>query len=304
MGQIEDLRTFVDIVNGGGIARAADTLNIVKSAVSRRLGLLENRYNVQLIDRRPGVWEVTAAGRELHQRALVVLADLEEIDADFSHQRQSLVGPLSVTMPEGFGMGFLQPALLGFANRYPDIQLTVDFDNRHIDLERENYDLAIRIAAEDDPDLVVIPFGDVEHRLYASPDYAERNALPSSLKELTQHPLLHFGSARRAIWEFETDAGIRKIEFQPALNSNRGQFLLAATQAGKGIAILPDFIATDACNAQELIVVLPEARYKNRKITLAYSRKRRLNQRMRTFIDELSSACMDENTVKSVRENL
>ena len=99
MGQIEDLRIFVDIVNAGGIARAAEGKSIAKSALSRRLKLLEERLGIQLVDRRPGQWEVTTAGQELYQRALRLLSEAEEIDADFSHSRQSLSGPLSVSLP-------------------------------------------------------------------------------------------------------------------------------------------------------------------------------------------------------------
>ncbi len=292
MGQIEDFRVFVDIVNSGGIARAADAMNIAKSAVSRRLKLLEERYSIQLVDRQPGVWEVTTAGQELYQRALRVLAEADDIDADFTHARQSLSGPLSVSIPREFGLGFLQPGLLDFVARHPEIQLTVDFDDRRVDLERENFDLAIRITEEEDPALATERLGGARHRLYASAEYANKKPLPEAIDALKDHPLLHYGSTRRATWEFETDAGKKSFEFQPALNSNSGHFLLAAVRAGRGIARLPDFIASDACRAGKLSVVLPDARIRDWSIILAYSKNRLLNRRMRLFIDEMSSACL------------
>lgn len=291
MGQIEDLRAYVEIVNNGGIARTAEGMNIAKSAISRRLKLLEERYGVQLIDRQPGSWEVTAAGQELYQRALRVLSEADDIEADFSHARQSLSGPLSVSIPREFGLGFLQPVLLTFALRYPEIRFTVDFDDRHVDLERENYDLAIRISENEDPNLIFERLGRARHRLYASSDYAENNTLPATIDELTKHPLLHFGASRRATWKFETEAGLRSIEFQPALNSNSGHFLLAAVKASQGIARLPDFIADQACRRGELQVVLPDLYFTDWNIMLAYSKKRLLNGRMRLFLDEMSSAC-------------
>jgi DNA-binding transcriptional LysR family regulator len=292
MGQIEDLRVFVDIVNGGGIARAADTMNIAKSAVSRRLKLMEERYSVQLVDRQPGVWEITSAGHELYQRALGILSDADEIEADFTHARQSPSGPLSISIPREFGLGFLQPVLLDFVTRHPEIQLTVDFDDRRVDLERENYDLAIRITEEEDPALVTQRLGCAGHRIYASAAYARARPLPQTIGALLDHPLLHYGSTRRAAWEFETDTGRKSIEFQPALNSNSGQFLLAAVRACRGIARLPDFIAAEACQAGELAVILPDAHIRDWNIMLAYSKNRLLNRRMRLFIEKLSSACL------------
>ncbi len=291
MGQIEDLRLFVDVVTHASLTRAAATLNIAKSAVSRRLRLLEDRYGTQLIDRRPGVWEVTPAGHELYQRAVRLLTEAGEIDADFTSARLSLAGPLSVSVPRAYGVAFLMPALLRFRSGHPQIQLTVDFDDRRVDLAHENYDLAIRIAEAPDPTLVAHSLGQSQHRLYASPDYAASTGLPDTLAALAQHPLLHFGPARRASWAFETANGPQTITFQPALNANSGEFLLAATIAGHGIARLPDFVARQAEAAGRVVPVLPDLRVASWQIQLVYASTRLVNRRMRAFIGAMSAAC-------------
>ncbi len=90
MGQIEDLHLFTLVVDNRSISGAAEQLNIAKSAVSRRLNLLEERYGARLIDREPGKWEVTATGLELYQRALGVVQDAREIEGDFTEKNQSL----------------------------------------------------------------------------------------------------------------------------------------------------------------------------------------------------------------------
>ena len=82
MGQLEDLKLFALVVEHRSISGAATKLNIAKSAVSRRLSLLEERYGKSLIDRRPGFWEVMPAGRELHQRSLAVISEADEIEND------------------------------------------------------------------------------------------------------------------------------------------------------------------------------------------------------------------------------
>ena len=292
MGQIEDLRIFVDIVNAGGIARAAEGKSIAKSALSRRLKLLEERLGIQLVDRRPGQWEVTTAGQELYQRALRLLSEAEEIDADFSHSRQSLSGPLSVSLPREFGLAFLQPILLRFAQEHPDIQLTLDFEDRQVDLERENYDLAIRISAQTSPDLVSTRLGSAGHQLFASPNYADRRPLPRTVSDLKTHALLHYGTGRKATWVFETDSGKETLQFQPVLNSNSGHFLLAAAKSAQGIVRLPDFIAAEACRSGVLIPVLPEARLTDWNLSIAYSKNRLINRRMRRFITAISEACL------------
>ena len=126
MGQIEDLRLFLKTVDSGGIARAADEMGIAKSAVSRRLARLEERYGVRLIDRQPRVWEVTSAGQELYQRATSMVADADDLDADFLHLGHAPKGPLSITVAREFGLTFLKSTLFQFSQNHPQIDLLID----------------------------------------------------------------------------------------------------------------------------------------------------------------------------------
>ena len=204
MGQIEDLRLFVQVVASGSISKAAGELGIAKSAVSRRLSLLVDRYGTRLIDRSPGHWDLPEPGRELFQRASRVVSDVDDIEDDFLSSGTAPSGPLSISIPRDFGHGFLNAALIDFQARHADIQLTVDFDDRLVDLARENYDFAIRITQTRPEDAIALKLGTVEHCLFASPDYLRQHPAPQSIDDLQQHRLLHFGWARRTVWEFQT----------------------------------------------------------------------------------------------------
>jgi DNA-binding transcriptional LysR family regulator len=292
LGQIEDLRLFALIVENGSISRAAEKLHIVKSAVSRRLNLLEERFGARLIDRKPGVWEVTPTGRELYQRATGLVNDADEIESDFTETAQNLAGPLTISVPSDFGIAYLKPALLTFKERYPEIQLTIDFDDRTIDLTRENYDFAIRITPKLEGNVVAKKIGSTRHQLCASVGYLKKRGEPTCLNDLNHHSLLNFGTARRARWDFIDKTGKPKtIEFQPALNSNSGTFLLDATLAGLGLARLPDFITASAITSGELVPVLQNLSVPDWGIFLAHAEDRRLNRRMRLFSEEIKVAC-------------
>ena len=293
MGQIEDLRLFALIVENHSLSRAAERLNIAKSAVSRRLGLLEERYGSRLIDRKPGVWEVTPTGLELYQRAVRVVNDVDDIESDFVEATQNLAGPLTISVPRDFGIAFLSPALHAFKTRYPDIQLTVDFDDRIVDLSRENYDFAIRVTPKIDAGFIAKKIGVAEHRLCASPAYLDTNGAPENLRDLHNHPLLYFGKARRAVWTFDNCAGkTESLEFQPSLNSNHGDFLLKAAEQGLGIARLPDFISEKAVARGSLTSILPDLAMRPWGIYLLHAEDRRLNQRMRLFAKDIEAACL------------
>ncbi len=293
MGQIEDLRLFVLVVENGSLSKAADKLRIAKSAVSRRLKLLEERYGTRLIDRVPGVWQVTETGHELYQRATRVVGDVDEIEDDFVNTSADLTGPLSISVPRDFGIAFLNDVLITFKIHHPEIQLAVDFDDRTVDLARENYDFTIRITPELEGGVSGARIGTVQHRLFASPAYIQAHSDPRCLEDLRQHPLLHFRTARRAVWDFVTDKGkVQSLEFQPFLNSNSGVFLLEATLKGLGIARLPDFVAAQAQAAGRLVPVLTGLTIPDLGIYLVHADDRRLNRRMRLFAEEIKQACL------------
>ncbi len=293
MGQIEDLKMFTAIVDQGSISRAAEAMNIAKSAVSRRLNLLEERYGARLITREPGNWELTATGRELYQRAASVVAEADDIESDFTEANQSLAGPLTISLAREFGLSFLSPMLMDFQLRYPEIQLRVDFDDHRVDLSRDNYDFAIRITADVGSELVATQIGSTVHLLFAAPDYLAKKGTPSCIDELAQHDLLQFGSSRRAQWQFSDATGkTHKFNFQPSLNSNSGMFLLEATLRGLGIARLPDFICQASIESGDLVRILPDFVAEEFGIYLVHSEGRRLNRRMRLFAEELTSACL------------
>ena len=293
MGQIEDLRLYAVVIDEGSVTRAATTLNIAKSAVSRRLALLEDRYEAKLIERGPGSWKVTETGEELYRRAVRAVGEVNEIDADFLSASANLSGPLSVSVPREFGLGYLDEALMSFKIKYPEIILAVDFDDRLVDLDRENYDFAIRITGAEEIKTSANRIGTMEHLLCASPNYLDTHSTPASLDDLRNHHLLHFGTARRGTWNFISDKGkTTPLEFSPYLNSNSGLFLLDATVKGLGISRLPDFIVKQAVDGEKLLQILPELKQPSWGVYLLHSDHRQMNRRMRVFFEDMKTACI------------
>ncbi len=300
MGQIEDLRLLVVIVDCGSISKAAAQLRIAKSAVSRRLGLLEDRFGTVLINRQPGMWRITDTGKELYQRAVGVVGDVDEITADFAQTSQTIEGPLSISVPQEFGIVFLRRFLIEFSLRHKNIQLQIEFDNRPVNLARENYDFAIRVTLQMENDTNAKHIGETRHRLYASKSYLDENTAPTSAQELKNHPLLNYGGAKRAEWEFLDDKGKPVIvAFKPVMSSNSGVYLADAARSGLGIVRLPDFVGQPACARGDLIEVLPDLKQAPLKIYLIHSEKRRLNRRMRIFAEEMTVECSNQTGVQN-----
>lgn len=292
MGQIEDLRLFVHIVEQGSISKAATKMNIAKSAVSRRLGLLEDRYAAVLIQRKPGQWEISDTGKELYQRALAVVADVDAIALDFTDAPHRVEGSLSLSVGQEFGLTFLSPALIAFQQNHPDIQLNVTFDNRAVDLAQDNFDFAIRITSEAISTANAKLIGQSRYGIYASKTYLAANGTPTSVKDLKQHRLLFFGTTKRGEWRFkDPEGGNLRISFKPAMGSNSGAFLNNAVRSGLGIVRLPDFASQHLVKSGDVIPILKDLVTSPLNIYLMHSENRRFNRRMRLFSEEMQRAC-------------
>ena len=288
MGQMEDLKLYVQVVEQGSISKAASILRIAKSAVSRRISILEERYSSVLIDRTPGKWEITKVGLDLYQRSRALVAEFEEVNEDFTSLHAQISGPLNISIPRDFGLNYLRQKLFEFQGKYPNIKLSIDFDDRFVDLETENYDFAIRITAQADTKYISKRIGAIRRYLCASPEYLSLNGTPQNLEDLQAHSLLHYGNTKRGNWTFQTsDRKEKSIKFSPTISSNSGQFLGEAALNNIGISMLPDFIADKYIDTGQLKTILPQYSLSHYEIYLTHLGSRRLNRRMRAFSSAL-----------------
>ena len=288
MGQMEDLKLYVQVVEQGSISKAASNLRIAKSAVSRRISILEERYSSVLIDRTPGNWEITKVGLDLYQRSRALVAEFEEVNEDFTSLHAQISGPLNISIPRDFGLNYLRQKLFEFQGKYPNIKLSIDFDDRFVDLETENYDFAIRITAQADTKYISKRIGAIRRYLCASPEYLSLNGTPQNLEDLQAHSLLHYGNTKRGNWTFQTsDRKEKSIKFSPTISSNSGQFLGEAALNNIGISMLPDFIADKYIDTGQLKTILPQYSLSPYEIYLTHLGSRRLNRRMRAFSSAL-----------------
>ena len=288
MGQMEDLKLYVQVVEQGSISKAASILRIAKSAVSRRISILEERYSSVLIDRTPGKWEITKVGLDLYQRSRALVAEFEEVNEDFTSLHAQISGPLNISIPRDFGLNYLRQKLFEFQGKYPNIKLSIDFDDRFVDLETENYDFAVRITAQADTKYISKRIGAIRRYLCASPEYLSLNGTPQNLEDLQAHSLLHYGNTKRGNWTFQTsDRKEKSIKFSPTISSNSGQFLGEAALNNIGISMLPDFIADKYIDTGQLKTILPQYSLSPYEIYLTHLGSRRLNRRMRAFSSAL-----------------
>jgi len=197
MGQMEDLRAFVRIVETESIGKAAEQAGIAKSAMSRKLRLLEERLKTELITRTTRQWALTAAGRAYFAHAQTIIAEVDEADAEITNEEVDISGELRLSAPLHYGTRSLAEHLMGFAEMYSGIQLFVDFNDRFVDIIGEHYDLAIRISNLQDSSMIARKLTTTRHVFCASPDYVRETQEITRPEDLKSHRILQIGQTKR-----------------------------------------------------------------------------------------------------------
>ena len=248
--------TFVRVVEAGSFTAAAAALRLPTSSVSRSVSRLEHDLGVTLLERTTRKIGLTDAGRAYYERARDAVAGLGEAGALAVDAAREPHGVVRLAVPADMG-AHLAPMLGAFVKLYPRIHVDVSFTGRGAELVGDAVDLALVVGRLADSSLIVRKIGSTAHRLYAAPEYLERRGRPRSIAELARHDaVLYRGVAGVSTWELTGPNGRESVEVRGPLSGDQLSFVLEATVAGLGIALLPAFCA-DSLPEGKLVPVLP-----------------------------------------------
>lgn len=249
---LEDLRTFVEVADAGGVSAAARRLGLSKSIVSRRLSRLEAELGVQLLARTTRGAALTEAGEVFRDHAARADAELEAAREAILPEGD-LRGRLRIAMPISFGATHFSPVVAEMARRHPQLHIHTSYSDRFVDLIAEGFDCAIRVGYLADSNLVARRVGPIDGSLVASPAYVAANGSPETLDELAAHPALMQGTET---WQLMDGNAIVTVQPQGRFKADNGVALANAAAAGLGIAWLPDCITHDYIASGALVRVL------------------------------------------------
>lgn len=280
----------------GSFTAAARSLSVSPSAVSKSVQRLEQRLGVSLFTRTTRSLTLTAEGRDLHERALRLLRDAEEIEQAAKAARSEPSGTLRVAASLPIGVHVIAPALPGFRRLYPKVSVDLRLNDRMVDLIEEGIDVAVRIGELADSRLLSRRLA--PHRLccFASPAYLTARGTPVHPDGLDGHDTvsLRFQSTGQTLrWPFRI--GERLVEVVPpsGIVVDVSDALVAALAAGGGIGIAATFIAAPYVARGGLIPVLSDFAVERHTITALWPESRRTNPAVRAFLDHLQKEFQD-----------
>lgn len=290
MDRFDAMQAFVRVVETRSFTKAADTLHMSKTTVTQLVQQLETRLRVKLLNRTTRKVNVTADGAVYYERAVRLLAELDDAETSLSSASAVPRGRLRVDVPSPFARLVLVPALPAFHARYPDIQIDMGVSDRVVDIIGENVDCVVRGGTLLDQSLMARSLGDLQLGAYAAPAYLANRGTPIDPRDLegTHHRIVGFLWARSGKtypYVMQRDGEQVEVQGQHVFAFDDGNAYLAAGVAGLGVIWLPTYMAEAHRERGELVPLFADWSFESMPMHVAYPPNRHVSAKLRVFID-------------------
>ncbi len=252
------LAMLAKVVDLNGFSAAARALGVPKAAVSRAVADLEKTLGMRVLERTTRRIALTSAGRLVYPHARRVG---EESDAARTAVARLIAPegrPLRVVADPTYGRVLLAPLVPRFLEAFAHVPLEVALDAQQ--LAAGSWDVAIRTRPPDDGTLTRRLLGAPPALLCATPAYLQQRGVPARPDDLRMHDVLTPELSGQPEFRLTLTRGAQRAEVPlvPKLAVDDPAVLHAATAAGLGVGLLPEFLCRQGLAIARLKAVLPE----------------------------------------------
>ncbi len=290
----DKLRIFHAVASAGSFTHAGQMLTLSQSAVSRQISALEEEITTPLFQRHARGLTLTDEGEMLYAAVTDVLGRLAQAEEALKNVREAPRGALKITSSHGIGTYWLVPRMDAFLQEFPEVEVHLVMEDRELDLAQREADIAIRMRAPVQADLIQRKLFTVHYHMYATKAYLDKYGTPKTLDEIADHTVIAYGETaapeiREINWLLEQTR--RRLAGKGrTIRINNVTGILCATESGLGIAAVPDYVAADR---PHLIRVLPDVPGPSFDVHLVYADALRQSKRVAAFRDFLVKSSRD-----------
>jgi DNA-binding transcriptional LysR family regulator len=290
MAYLNDVLIFVKVAQFESISRAARSLGMPISTVSRRLSMLESKLGVSLLRRTTRRVTLTAQGREYFNQCREPLTLLEEAERVLTHAQKRPEGLLRITVPVILSQAPFFNFVSAFLKDHTRIQVELVVTNLLLDLSAENIDVAIRVGELQDSNVVARRLGTSVYYLVATPEYLKARTLPAEPADLELHDCVMFNAKNnQRDWDLVSGRRKAKVHVSGPIASRDINSAAAFVSRGHGIGLLPSTYCDDALVKGHLIRVLPKWTSSPISVFAVYFGRKFLPLRLNVFLEALAA---------------
>ena len=252
---IENLKTFISVVDTGNFTRASRKLKVAVAVVKKRIDHLEEQAGVKLFERSTRSMTLTDAGRRHLLKTRAAVSQVDQLLAQMASKPDRVEGHLRIKVPNGLLGALIGEKLNHFQDLNPAIAIEVLSIDRPVNPVEEGFDVSIMLGPITWPGVIDFTIAPIKRHLVASPSYLAKRGRPQVPGDLRQHDILNY-EPRGLNWTFQGKSAPLEVRIEPRLNSNNALQLLKATCMGNGICLLGEHITNPYTQSGELVTVL------------------------------------------------
>lgn len=286
MDKLNGITVFVQVAESRSFVATGRALGVSASAVGKSIARMEQKLGARLFHRNTRSINLTAEGAMFLERCRRILNELEAAEQELFMTSESPKGRLRVSMPQVGNVMFVQ--LARFMERFPEIQLDLEFTDRLVDVIEEGFDAVIRTGVLNDSRLMARRLGDFDFHIIGAPAYFERFGVPSNLEQLSEHHCLHYKlafSGKLERWPFRGVAASVEPKIPVTMVCNNIEMLIHAARMGQGLACVPEFAVRKDLEEGRLRSIMAPQLERTLQMQVVWPSSRFLTPKLRAFID-------------------
>ncbi|MCS0181130.1 LysR family transcriptional regulator [Vibrio alginolyticus] len=297
MRNTDDYIIFYHLIEQGSFSAAARHMSLTKSVVSKRIAKLEQELGVQLLYRTTRTLTLTEAGRAFFTHAKAVYQAVATAEESIVGLGKNLSGNIKISVPTISGELILPQVINEFNQKYSDINIDMDLDNRFVDIVNERFDLAIRTGVLPDSSLIARKLVDANWIICASPQYLAKHGIPKQPQALAKHNCLVYSYQETGAheWAFKDGDEVYQITVDGNLCTNNSSVLRNVALLGQGVIYVPRVLVYEDLKQGSLIQLFKDETAKCLGIYAVYPYTRQQPEKIKIFIDHLYSSFQSQN---------
>jgi DNA-binding transcriptional LysR family regulator len=289
MASLVAMAAFARVVEAGSFTAAARDLGLSTPVVSKRIGQLEHELGTRLLYRTTRKLSLTEAGTAFYQHCARLVEEAKLAEEAVAQLNDAPRGLLRVTAPVTLGAYQVAPIIPSFLARYPEVNIDMVLNDRIVDLAEEGFDLAIRLTASPQPNLVARRLITTNRVVCAAPDYWARHGKPQAPSDLSHHNCILYASLpTQNEWVFNGPGGEEHVQVSGNYLVNSSEALREAAVGGLGVIRLSSLTLNREIAAGRLETALDDYVSPDTDIYAMYLPNRYLSKKTRVFIDFLA----------------
>ncbi len=256
--EIRHLRTIKAIHETGGLARAADLLNITQSALSHQIKGIEDQAGVELFVRRSKPLRLSAAGLRMLAAADAILPILTDLEIEFEGLQDGRAGRLHIALECHACFEWLLPVLEQFRKVWPDVDVDIrsslSFDAMSA-LRREDVDLVVSSDPEAQHDIEFTPLFDYEPVFVCSAQNILSAKTQIEARDFLGQVLITYPVDRNRLDIFKLVLGPARVEPAAIRQVELTDVILMLVASNRGVTVLPDWVLRQARRSPDLVAL-------------------------------------------------